>query len=119
MQLKITLTTLLLLLLTSLAWSQATISGNIVDEENEKVSFATVLLNSATDSTLVKGQISDVDGKYNFPQIKEGNYFIEATFVGFERLISAPFYFNGSQDEVLPVLTMSTSPGFTSEFSFS
>ena len=110
MKLRITLTTLLLCMIVSLAMSQATIVGSIIDDKNEAVSFATVLLNSAADSSMIKGQISDVDGKFNFPQIKEGNYFIEASFVGYERLVAEPFYFNGTENKELPKLTMYTSP---------
>ena len=90
--------------------AQGTISGSIIDEENEKVSFATVVLFETGDSTMVKGQISDVDGNFSFPQIKEGNYFVESTFVGYEKLTSKPFYFDGIGEKKLSTVTMSSSP---------
>lgn len=110
MKLKITLTALTLLFFAIQGWSQGTINGSIIDEENEKVSFATVLLYEAADSTMIKGQISNADGKFNFPQISEGNYFIESTFVGYQKLTSDKFYFDGKSNKELSALTMNTSP---------
>ena len=109
-RLKITLLGLIMLLIAFQGMAQGTISGSIIDEGNQKVSFATVLLFGASDSTMIKGQISDVNGNFNFPQVKEGNYFIESSFVGYEKLTSAPFYFNGSGEKKLATLTMSTQP---------
>ncbi len=108
-KLKITQTTLLLLFLSFHGMAQ-TISGSLLDEENEKVPFATVLLFNAADSSMIKGQISDVDGQFSFPQIKEGNYFLESSFVGYEKLSTESFYFDGVSNYSVPDLRMVTSP---------
>ncbi|MEM6735040.1 MAG: TonB-dependent receptor [Bacteroidota bacterium] len=109
-KLKVTLTGVIILLFASLGIAQGTISGGIIDDEDQKVSFATVMLFGASDSTLVKGQISDVDGKFTFSQISEGNYFVESNFVGYEKLTSRSFYFDGRSKMELPIFTMRTSP---------
>ena len=109
-KLKTTSTYLLLFAVFTQGFSQARISGNIVDEQNEAVSFATVLLLSTNDSSLVKGQVSDVNGTFDFPFIAEGNYFIESSFVGYEKLRSATFLFDGKSDLTLDALKMETSP---------
>jgi len=109
-KLKITLIGLLMLSIALQGMAQGTISGSIIDDENQKVSFATVVLFAAGDSTMVKGQISDVEGKFSFPQISEGDYFIESTFVGYDKLTSAPFYFDGNGEKRLETMTMLVSP---------
>ncbi len=109
-RLKITLTGLILLLIASQGMAQGTISGSIIDDEKQQVSFATVVLFGATDSTMIKGQISDVEGKFSFPQVSEGNYFIESSFVGYDKVTSSPFYFSGKGEKKITELVMSTSP---------
>lgn len=91
------------------AWSQGTISGQIVDEQNSSVSFATVVLFDNSDSTMVKGQISDAEGRFAFPNIKKGTYFIESSFVGYEKGISDIFRFDGNTDYTANTLTMRTN----------
>ena len=99
-----------MLLFISLHGMAQSISGSLLDEGNEKVPFATVLLFNASDSSMVKGQISDVDGNFSFPQIKEGNYFLESSFVGYEKLTTENFYFDGKSDYNVPALTFISSP---------
>ncbi|MEM0941410.1 MAG: TonB-dependent receptor [Bacteroidota bacterium] len=109
-KLKVALTGVTILLFASLGMAQGTISGGIIDDEDQKVSFATIMLFAANDSTLVKGQISNVDGKFAFSQISEGNYFVESNFVGYEKLTSKSFYFDGRSEMELPIFTMQASP---------
>lgn len=104
-----TTTILLLLAVLTHGFSQGKISGNIVDENNQAVPFATVLLLNAADSSMVKGQISDVDGAFNFPYISEGTYLIESSFVGYEKLQTAPFSFKGTQELILDALKMKSN----------
>lgn len=102
-------TTLLLLFFSFQVISQATISGSIVDDENQEVSFATVILFGAKDSTMIKGQIADTDGKFSFPLINQGNYFLESTSIGMDKGVSDSFYFDGKAHLELPVITMNIS----------
>lgn len=63
------------------------ITGILVDESNAPVPFATVALRNATDSSLVKGELSDDNGAFSFLQVKEGSYMVEIQGIGFEKLI--------------------------------
>lgn len=64
-------------------FSQSSIKGNLKDSNGEAVAFANVALYTASDSTMIKVEISDVDGKFKLQGIPTGNYFLKATFVGF------------------------------------
>jgi iron complex outermembrane recepter protein len=82
--------------LTLLSFAQTTISGRIVDAAKKPAEFVTVTLNRAADSVLVKGAITDADGKYQFDAIKNGNYFVIAQQVGFKKAKSTPLSISGN-----------------------
>jgi outer membrane receptor protein involved in Fe transport len=63
--------------------AQAGISGRIADETHQPVSYANVLLLSATDSSLVKGAFSEDDGSFSINAIGSGNYRIKVMMVGY------------------------------------
>ncbi|GAB3805408.1 outer membrane beta-barrel family protein [Spirosoma humi] len=66
------------------------------------------MLLKANDSTLVKGAISDVDGKYAFENVGAGNYLIAAQQIGYRKTYSAPFAVDEAHPAVsVPALAMS------------
>lgn len=58
------------------------ISGMVQDADKKPVQSANVLLLNAADSSLVKGIITDAEGKYSFEKVKEGTYLLAASFTG-------------------------------------
>ena len=68
--------------------SQSIIHGIIKDADGKLLQFANVLLLESSDSSLVKGTISDVSGKYSFENIKNGKYLITATFTGMSQVFT-------------------------------
>ena len=67
------------------------ISGSLFDEKKQVLPFANVLLLKAKDSTLTKGAVSDLDGKFNFDQIAIGNrtqYIVSVSMVGYKKYYS-------------------------------
>lgn len=61
--------------------------GKIVESPNNTgVSFATIAILLAKDSTLTDGAISDVNGIFVVPDIKPGNYIVRVTNMGYETL---------------------------------
>ncbi len=78
--------------------SQAqTISGNLLEETTkEPVSFATLALYKALDSTFVQAVITDVEGKFNFPKVANGNYYLEVNMLGYERKKISGVQVNGN-----------------------
>ncbi|RZL47304.1 MAG: hypothetical protein EOP00_12340 [Pedobacter sp.] len=64
--------------------SSGKISGKLIDEKQNSIAFATLSLHLKTDSSLVKGSISNDEGKFIFEQINYGSYFLKIEALGFE-----------------------------------
>jgi outer membrane receptor protein involved in Fe transport len=79
----------------SVLLAQISITGLVSDENNQPLGFVSVALLNATDSSLVKGAITDAQGKYQLNQIAPGLYRIEASMVGYTEQTTEVF-------EVLP-----------------
>ncbi|KAA2239655.1 TonB-dependent receptor [Chitinophaga agrisoli] len=81
------------------------LNGQVTQAGNKPVEFATVTLLKAKDSSLVKGAIADVNGRYEFENIKQGRYLVAAAYVGMTREFSKPFEVTGANAtmEVAPV----------------
>ncbi|MES2776003.1 MAG: TonB-dependent receptor [Bacteroidota bacterium] len=77
------------LLLSSAASAQYTISGNIVNVNSKPVANANALLLNPKDSTLVKGTISSAAGLFSFQNIAAGKYLLSYSFTGFQTIITA------------------------------
>ncbi|MBL7708817.1 MAG: TonB-dependent receptor [Chitinophagaceae bacterium] len=67
------------------------ITGVITDNTGKAVQSASVSLVKTKDSSLVKLAITGKDGAYEFENIKEGDYLLAITSVGFEKKFSNPF----------------------------
>ncbi len=62
---------------------QTTIGGEVQDEGNQPVHFATVALYQSSDSTYVDAQTTEEDGSFNFKDVEQGNYYLQTTMLGF------------------------------------
>jgi len=71
------------------------LNGQVVKADSKPVEFATVTLLKAKDSSLVKGAIADVNGRYEFENIKQGRYLVAAANVGMVKAYGKPFEVNG------------------------
>ena len=49
-------------------YSKSSLKGSITDEDQNIVPFANIAAYSSTDSTLIKGVASDLDGNFSFTQ---------------------------------------------------
>ncbi len=67
------------------------IIGTVTDNTGKFMQSASVSLVKAKDSVLVKLAITGKDGAYEFENIKEGDYLLTITSVGFEKKFSNPF----------------------------
>ncbi len=77
-----------LFLITEATFAQTgSISGQL-QGENEPLAFANVLLLQASDSTLIKGDLSDENGTYSFDINARGEYLIKAEMVGYDAQFS-------------------------------
>jgi uncharacterized protein (DUF2147 family) len=65
--------------------AQGKITGQVTDNKNKIVEFATITLLQAKDSSLVKGALADANGAFEFEKIKFGNYLIAISQLGYQR----------------------------------
>lgn len=81
------------------------INGIVNRNDNKPVEFATVTLLKAKDSSLVKGAVADMNGKYEFEQVASGKYLVAAVNMGMKKNYSQPFEVNASAVN-LPAITL-------------
>ena len=62
-----------------------TISGKLVDEKNEPLAYANVVLQQA-DSTFVNGQTSDEKGSFRFSKVLAGDYRLVISSLGYQTM---------------------------------
>ena len=74
----------LLCLISSISYAQnLSITGKVVDSEQNPISFANVVLYNMG-NTFVKGTSTNDDGTFKLDQINEGSYLIKISFIGFK-----------------------------------
>lgn len=76
---------LALLCLSSQA-QMAAIRGQLQDADGASVEFANIALYNAADSNLVKVEITNESGAFNIQNIKAGNYYLNASYIGYSDL---------------------------------
>ena len=83
-------TFLLILSLSQQLYGQSySLSGRLYDDKLEPLASGTVVLLNPTDSTLEFFGVSNRAGFFQIRTIKEGNYLLQASFIGFKPLYSA------------------------------
>lgn len=65
--------------------AQFQIQGKIISDKGSPLSNVTIALLRASDSQMVKTDLSSDKGTYLFPAIEKGEYFIQISKLGFER----------------------------------
>ena len=87
------LTTAIVLFLagTSFAQSSSSIKGNVKDASGRSLQSVTVSLLQASDSALIKTDVTDKDGNFEISTSKEGSFLLSYSSVGFEQQYSPVF----------------------------
>ena len=67
-----------------LGQAQLLVKGLVHDDNGSAVSYASVLLLSSSDSSLVQGQVSDGKGLFSIGLDQPGTYFISVSSIGYE-----------------------------------
>lgn len=88
---KLIITILLTVTIFAQVQAQSKISGKVLDEKQKPAEFATAALLNAKDSSMVKADITNLEGLYTFEAIKSGKYLIATSMVGYKRTFSKPF----------------------------
>lgn len=65
-------------------WAQS-IYGKIVDEENEPLDLALVALMSTQDSSMLKGEYTDVDGTFMITNVAPGEYVLQVSQLSYSK----------------------------------
>jgi hypothetical protein len=91
--------------ISAFAQSPSKVSGQINDNNGKPIASATILLQSAKDSSLVKTAITDGKGAYEINQAKPGRYFVSATVSGMKKTASSVFEVKENENVIAPVLT--------------
>ncbi len=77
------------------------ISGVVKDEKGKAINAASISLQRAKDSSIVKLSVTDKEGNFTFTGIAAGKYFISVIAVGYNNQSSTVFDFN-STDVAVP-----------------
>jgi Outer membrane protein beta-barrel family/Carboxypeptidase regulatory-like domain/TonB-dependent Receptor Plug Domain len=84
-----------------------TISGTVKDTQNEPIPGATVRLLKATDSTMVKGDITNANGKFQFNNLENGTYVLAITAMSQKPFTSVALTIDDTRNGiVLPVIVL-------------
>ena len=90
------------------ALTRGTVQGRVGTGTGKPLEFTTMMLLKAKDSTLTKGAISDIDGKFLFENVGAGRYLVAAQQIGYQKTYSAPFVIDeATPAHELPALAMS------------
>lgn len=86
---------------------QSSITGKVLDENQEILSYISVNLHQVTDSTLTKSAQTNEGGVFLFSKIPVGTYYIEIDLIGYQRSINCSFTLDaGHQNLNLGVIVL-------------
>lgn len=88
-----------------------TITGTVKDAQGKTLSGASVALQKLKDSSIAKLAVTNSSGRYEFPSIQAGSYFLHVTYVGHASKNSASFEYNGAGDITAPDVALSKASG--------
>ena len=88
--------------------AQSTLKGKLLDSNGDEVLFANVILYNSSDSSLVKVETTNEKGEFLFNGISNGNYFLQATFVGLPNLTKDNIDVSNEETINLETLTFGT-----------
>lgn len=95
------------ILLSSYGYGQnGIIKGSILDEDDQPLDYANVLLLNAIDSSLYKGGLSEEGGLFIFERVAKGSYIVSASMVGFGDAISEIVTSDGTDVKEIPTLQL-------------
>jgi len=89
------------------AQTASKITGQVKDNTGKAIAAATVTLNNAKDSSLVKTAVTNGEGNYELPGIKPGKYFVTATVAGMQKKASPVIEVKENENTVVPAITLS------------
>ena len=83
------------------------VTGQVLDEQQQPVPYATVLLRQVRDTVWVRGEVATTDGRYAFANLAPGQYRVTVLLLGYRPVRSAPFELTAAAPAVrLPALQL-------------
>lgn len=70
------------------------LTGKVLDEKKANMSYASVSLLKAQDSTLIKGSITEDNGTYSFSSLSDGQYLVAINMIGYAKIFKGPYSIN-------------------------
>jgi iron complex outermembrane receptor protein len=89
--------------------SQCAIQGKLTDTLQAPISFNPIGLLHFTDSTIIKGVMTDVDGNYCFEGIKKGNYRLKISAIGFNTYYSDKIEYDSINSITVPGINLKSN----------
>ncbi len=74
------------------------IKGQVTDAAGIAQEFTNILLLNPSDSTLIKGVVTNYDGEYIFEKVNEGAYLVRASLIGYDDVYSS--LLNSKNEEI-------------------
>lgn len=91
-----------------LLFAQSSIFGVIHDSQNQTpLEFASVAIFQNSDSTLINGAITDQQGAFTISGLKENDYYLQITFIGYSTKTVPVFTLGRKENKNLGVFTIS------------
>ena len=85
--------------------------GTVMDASSGRgISFASIALISAKDSSITSGQLADETGAFELTELPIGRYTLQVNFMGFEGFISEPFILSPRTSIVRDMGVITLSP---------
>lgn len=99
-----------LLTLSSAAFSQnlSKVNGRVTDDTQKPVQGVTVSLYKAQDTLLVKAVLTGNDGSFVFEAVKDGDYLVGVSSVGYKKTVSDVLHIRDGAEIKVPTLVMQT-----------
>ena len=85
------------------------ITGKVFEAEKTPAIYANIILKSVVDSTMIKGGITNDEGVFQLNEIPYGEYFITASYIGFDSFDTERFNLNTKKYELNNILLVSAS----------
>ncbi|MGZ4055894.1 MAG: outer membrane beta-barrel protein, partial [Bacteroidia bacterium] len=98
---------LLLMSITIISKAQS-IRGTVTDSALSPVPFATIGVLNATDSSIIRGSLTDENGNFIIQPISKGLYLIQIKAIGFNTKYSDPIQIDSASSVDLPPITLNS-----------
>jgi len=85
------------------------ISGTVLDDTKKPLDGATVILLTSKDSSVISNQLANPDGSFAFQNVKDNNYIIKVTYIGYKNYKSDNITLSGQKTVALPAIILSST----------